>query len=85
VNAPRKNPRPSANSPASAAGARRHQQEGQEAQAQAQALRNGARRPHSRCATSPGTSGDQKRRTDLNDGEKAELLRFEENFKSRCG
>lgn len=27
----------------------------------------------------------KKRRTDLNEGEKAELLRFEENYKSRCG
>lgn len=27
----------------------------------------------------------KKRRTDLTEGEKADLLRFEENYKSRCG
>ncbi len=37
------------------------------------------------CDESRGILATKKRRTDLNDGEKAELLRFEENFRSRCG
>ncbi len=66
--------------------ARRHQQEEQKAQAQAQALQQQrSQAAQQLCDESRRILATKKRRTDLNDGEKAELLRFEENFRSRCG
>lgn len=40
---------------------------------------------YERCAESRRILKTKKARTDLNDGEKAELKRFEENYINRCG
>lgn len=56
-----------------------------EAQMTEAQLRDRAALRQEQCGESKRILVTKRARTDLNDGEKAELKRFEENFRSRCG
>ncbi|WP_255429276.1 hypothetical protein [Ramlibacter albus] len=59
------------------------QQKVAERQSQAQAVER-TKQQQAQCDESKRILAIKQRRTDLSDGEKADLKRFEENFKSRC-
>jgi hypothetical protein len=52
---------------------------------QLQAMRQRTQEQQQQCDESKQIIYKKSRRTDLTDGEKAELVRFKENFQTRCG